>query len=272
MPPTRNGNTSSSLQLGMIKNFLLVALGLAALVYAAAFAFQVYSTTANSYPPRTFSATAEAKEFVVPDVATFTFTVLTEGGLDLNTLQQTNTEKTNLAVAYLKEQQVDNKDIKTQNYSVNPRYQYSNCYELGELVCPPAEIVGYSISQTVQVKIRDLAKVGDLLDGVVKRGANNVSQLSFVIDDETTIREQVRLEAIQKARNAAQAMARAGNFRLGRLVSIYENGVNPGPYPYYGETMAMGAGTKDLNVSVPPSIESGSNEISSSVSLIYELY
>ena len=120
----------------------------------------------------------------------------------------------------MKDNGVEDKDIKTANYSLRPRYQYFSC-PLGKnssaKPCPPAEIVGYSISQTVSAKIRDFEKAGEILSGVIQSGVNSVSGLSFAIDDKTEIENQARQEAIADAVKKAESIAQAGNFNLGKI-------------------------------------------------------
>ena len=94
--------------------------------------------------PRTFSVSGEGKVVAVPDIATFTAGVITEGGKNIADLQKNNTTKVNKIIAFIKSKGVDAKDIKTEQYSLDPRYQYAPCYRGPEAsgVCPPPEIVG----------------------------------------------------------------------------------------------------------------------------------
>lgn len=171
-----------------IKNNLGRALALAALLVgvAAVWYVGVYARSSEPTSYRSFSVSGEGKVVGVPDVARFTFSIITEGGKDIAALQKDNVTKTNAVIDFVKQSGVDSKDVSTEGYNVEPRYQTSYC---GPSVygtqssCPPATIVGYTVSQTVAVKVRDLAKVGDILSGVVAKGANNVSQLNFTVDD-----------------------------------------------------------------------------------------
>lgn len=214
---------------------------------------------------RSFSVSAEGKSVSIPDVATFTFSVVTQGGKDLAKIQTDNTDKMNKAIAFVKSNGVEDKDIKTQNYSLQPRYQYNACPRDGA-VCPPPEIVGYEINQTVLVKVRDFGKVGDILAGVVNNGANSVSSFQFTIDDPTSAQDIARAEAIQKAKVKAEALAKAGGFSVGRLLGITENGNYPRPMYAYALKSMGGAES-----SVAPSIEPGSQETTVSVTLQYEI-
>ena len=183
--------------------------------YAVASYVASYAKSVDPSSFRDFSVSGDGKAVGIPDVAQFTFSVITEGGKDIGKLQQENTEKVNAINAFAKEQGIGDKDIRTQSYNIDPRYQYFSCPTSGG-ACPPAEIVGYTINQSVQMKIRDFTKIGVLLSGMVQKGANSVSQLTFAIDDPTSVQNDARAEAIVKARQKAEGLARAGNFRSGR--------------------------------------------------------
>lgn len=253
-----------------IKNLLGLSIVITVLVFAYAVASYVRSYGRSIQPGtfRSFAVSAEGKIVAVPDVAQFTFSVITQGKIDIAKLQKENTEKVNKAIEFVKSNGVDDKDIKTQNYNLEPRYQHFSCPEDGGK-CPPPEIVGYSIHQTVLVKIRDFTKIGPLLSGVIENGANSVSQLSFTIDDPTEVQNKARAEAIEKAKQKAKAIAKAGDFRVGRLLSIEEGGFYPPPYyGYGGESISALSVEKALPA---PRIEPGSQDITVNVTLRYEI-
>ena len=183
-------------------------------------------------------------------------------------MKKKNTDKVNKANVYVKSQGVDAKDIKTSGYNVNPRYQYYPCNE--RTVCPPASIVGYEVSQTVTVKVRDFAKVGALLAGVVTEGANSVSSLVFRQEDPAASQNEARQEAITEAKVHAKAVAKAGGFRLGKLLSIEEAG---GYYPMYayGRGGAEADSVQNVKLQAAPVIEPGTEEVRMQVVLRYEI-
>ncbi|MEK7498392.1 MAG: SIMPL domain-containing protein, partial [Patescibacteria group bacterium] len=218
---------------------------------------------------KSFTVSAEGKAVALPDIAKFSFSVITEGGKDLASLQNGNIKKVNGAIAFVTSKGVDKKDIKTTGYNVVPRNEYSTCsYGPEAKPCPPPATVGYTISQSVQVKVRDFDVVGDILSGVVEKGANSVSQLSFVVDDETKYKEQARTEAIEKAKKQAADIASAGGFRLGKVVSLEER---VGTQPYYGAYDSYSMGVSKSMETEAPRIEAGSNEIRVNVSVTYEI-
>lgn len=259
------------------KDYLRIALivavlmgGYAAFNYANNYSLSVVSSTAPS-----LSISEEGKATAVPDIASFTFKVITEGDTNVGDLQKANTEKTNAVIDFIKSENVDVEDIKTLNYDISPRYRTYACTaglysaEIRVTACPPADIVGYAITQSVEVKVRDFEKIGSLLSGVVEKGANSVSSLTFKIDDLTDVQNQARAEAINKAKGKAAGMAKAGGFRLGRLLSFYEDAPY---YPvYYGKEMSMSIGMGGDSVSAAPRIEAGSQEVTVRVTLRYQI-
>jgi len=224
-----------------------------------------YSRAAEPASFRSFQVSGEGRITTIPDIAQFSFGVITQGGIDLGITQEENTKEVNAAIAFLKNQGIEKKDIATKTYQVNPRYQYYSCSgENGP--CPPPEIVGYTVKQTLQVKVRDFNVIGALLAGVVENGANSVSQLSFIIDDPTAVQNEARKEAIEKAKAKAQALAEAGGFKVGRLLSIQEGTASPPRYDFVSlEAAREGAPTP------APGIEPGSQDVEITVTLTYEI-
>jgi uncharacterized protein YggE len=264
-----------------VKNALGIAaaLGVLMLGFAAVKYVKVYSKSIEPSAYRSFAVTGEGKAVAVPDVAQVSFTVVTEGGTDLAKLQKENIEKANRAIAFVKEKGVDSKDVKTESYNVSPRYTTYNCYprilEPGAgapvpVECPPSKIAGYTITQTVSVKIRKFELVGDILSGVVEQGANQVHGPNFVVDDLTAVQNEARKEAIKNAKERAAQIAEAGGFSIGRLLGIDDGGY---PIPYYDKLGRGGALEMAAlpSASVSPTIEPGSQDVRVSVVLRYEI-
>lgn len=249
-----------------IKDIAILGFVLVGLVIAYS-AYSYSQTYSDSMMLRSFSVTGEAKVNAIPDVAELSLGVITEGGTDVARLQEQNTAKMNKIIEYLKSQKIEPKDIKTADYSLEPRYQYSVCQGGG--ICPPPAIVGYTVRQGATIKIRDFKIAGKVLQGVVANGANSVSQLNFTFDDMDSLLGQVKGEAIKKAQLKAKAIASTAGFRLGRLLSIEDNG-NSYPMPYYG----IGGGSPDMamtkaSIAPAPVVEPGSQDLTASVTLRY---
>ncbi len=247
-------------RLGNVGTIGIAAVAIAALIYS--FAYQD-----STDPYTSFNVSGEGRVTAIPDIAEISATVLTEGGTDLAALQKKNSDKGNAVIAFAKEKGVEAKDIKTQNYTIEPRYQYTPCsYEYGR-VCPPAEIIGYSIRQTITIKVRNFDTIGDILKGVVDSGANTVSGPSFTIDDPKETQAKAREEAMADARAKAEAIAKAGGFKLGKIQYISEGG----PMPYYGMGMGGDMVKTSEAMAVPPTIEPGSQEVVVNVNIQYEI-
>ncbi len=247
-----------------VKATALLMLGFAALAYV----YQYGHSLSQTYPNRTFSVQGEANIETPNDVAFFTASVTTEGGMDVAGLQTENANKMNTINTFLTEQGVAKKDLKTTNYSLNPRYNYPTC--LPGAACPQPSIMGYTITQSLEVKVRDVNKTGDLLSGIVPAGANSVSGVSFVTDDDSQARREARKEAFKDARNKAEEIAQAGNFRLGKLVTFYEDNalpVQPMMANYGGGDVAM----SEKVVAPAPVMEPGVERGKIHVTLTYEI-
>lgn len=218
--------------------------------------------------PTTISMTGEGEVFGKPDVGQFTFTVRAEGE-EASAAQSQSAEAVNTILAYLKEQGVEEKDVKTQGYNLTPRYTYEARPCAVGMYCPPGEQVqnGFEVSQSVSVKVRDLDKAGELISGAGERGATDLSGLSFTIDDESVLKAEARTMAIEDAKEKAQETARDLGVRLVRMINYYEH--ENAPMPYYGGAMMESAvANKDA---MAPSLPTGESTITSRVTIVYEI-
>lgn len=244
-----------------VKSIAVVVLALSAIIYV----YQYGRSIDQVYPNRIFTVDGEAKMETATDIATFTASVVTEGGKNVADIQKQNVDKMNTINAFLKEKGVEKKDLQTSQYSLTPRYTYSNCAYGG--TCPPPTISGYTLTQTLSVKVRNLESIGDILSGIVEKGANNVSGISFTVDDDTDAKQAARTEAIAKAKVKAEQIAKAGNFRLGKLVSLYEDSsVTP-----YAQTGYGLGGAADAKTATPPVIEPGTQSGTVRMNLTFEI-
>ena len=262
-----------------IKNgaWTMGAIAMAIIAYSGMVYARAYSESIQPSSFRSFSVSGEGKVTAIPDVAEFSFGVITQGGKNIAEAQKQNTGKMNTLVDFIKSQGVKDEDIKTQQFSIEPRYQYYDCSSrmilssaVAPTPCPPPDIVGYTITQSALVKVRDFDKIGAIMGELSQKGANSVSQLSFTIDDKTRIESEAREEAIKQAQDKARSIATTGDFKIGKLLSITENFYQPVPMYRdavggYGKAVSMEAAP------VAPSIEPGSQEVSITVYLNYEI-
>ena len=219
----------------------------------------------------TINVSGYGEAFGAPDIAEFTFTVSSEKST-VAAAQTEATQKINAVIAYLKQQGVDEKDIRTSDYSINPQYDYSNTV-CANGYCPPSRqtLRGYEVRQTTTVKVRDTSKAGDLLTGVGSNGATEVSGLNFTFDDPNKLQNDARANAIADAKQKADLLASQLGVHLVRVVS-YSDSNGGYPTPYYAKDMAYSTGSGVANqAAVPPEISVGQNKVTSNVNVTYEI-
>lgn len=217
----------------------------------------------------TISVSGKGEILVKPDIALISLGV-TEDDKTVVAAQDTAAKKMNSAIQILKDNGVLEKDIKTTNYNISPRYEYVRASQFDNPALYPygkQVLAGYTISQNLEVKIRDLTKAGDILAKVGAVGLDNVSGLQFMVDNEDVIKVQARDEAITDAKTNAKKLAKALGVRLGDLVSFNENG----NYPIYARMDSVMSSKAVGASSVAPEIPTGENKITSNVSLVYEI-
>lgn len=217
-------------------------------------------------PVSMVSVTGESEVFAKPDTASLSFGANVTAKTVAEAQKQV-TEKINAALAMLKAEGIEDKDIKNTAYDISPHYEYQQIYCI-TTPCPPGRntLTGYDVTQTVTVKIRDTAKVGTVLGKLGDLELTNVSSVTFTIDDEDALRAQAREEAIEKAQAEAKKLARDLGVSLGRIVSFSESG----DYPiYYGR-----GGAGDMAIAAPEkmvTVPTGENKITSNVTITYEI-
>lgn len=248
----------------------LGALALFLVIEAASALKQFHYIGSGVTASNTISVSGTGEVFAVPDRATFTATVHEEAKT-VSGAQDAATKKANAVVDYLKGAGVEEKDIKTTNYSVNPKYEYSQGI-CSQNYCPPGKqtLVGFEVYQTVEVKVKDTKKAGDLLTGVGGKGASEVSGLSFTIEDEDALKAQAREKAIAQAKTKADALAKQLGVQVVRVVGFTEES-SGGPI-YYAKTMAADSmGRGGAEAAPAPELPTGENKITSNVSITYEI-
>ena len=246
---------------------LLGVAGIAALIAYVGLANRMSVQTADSNAV-TISVNGEGKVEAKPDIGQFSFSVMAEATSAADAQQQSATN-INAIMAYLKSAGIAETDIKTQDYNLSPKYAYDRTVCPVGTYCPPSDpkVVGYTVSQTIVVKVRKLDQAGDLITGVGQKGATNISDLSFTIDDPTTLQAEARTKAIADAQQKAAALAGQLGMQLGKLTSFSAaNGPTPGPIMYAAKSDAMGSGA-----AVSPSMPTGQSEITSDVTMTYQL-
>ncbi|MFD2781312.1 SIMPL domain-containing protein [Novosphingobium pokkalii] len=199
----------------------LSALSLAALASPAA-AQAVQTAPVVSPGATVLTVQAEGRSTRVPDLAVFSAGVTSEGKTASEALAA-NARAMNATMAALKASGVAARDMQTSNLSVSPVYGEQKRLPDGSTQGDPV-IVGYRATNQVQVKQRDLARYGQVIDTLVKAGANEVNGPSFQLDKPDAAMDEARVDAVSKARARAELYARAAGLKVVRVLTISETG------------------------------------------------
>ncbi len=230
--------------------FALALLGIAA-VTAIVIVALVQKPFQN--PPQQFNVSGEGKVTVNPDIALVRVGVATPPKASAAEAVKENTFIMNRVMKVVSDAGVTREDIKTMNYTLNPQYEFPDGKQ---------RLLGYVVSQDVQLKIRDLTKVGDIIGAATSAGANQVNDIQFTLENTESAKADARAKAIDQAKSKAAVIANAAGLELKKLVNFYEV-ETPGPIPYFD---GKGGGT---DMSVP--VSQGMYEVVVSVNLVYEV-
>jgi uncharacterized protein YggE len=206
-------------------------------------------------PQRTITVTGTGKVTLTPDIAYISIGVNTQNASAKDAVAENNTQAQAVITA-LKGFGIAEKDIQTTNFSIYPQPQYdSNGKQTGIL---------YVVNNIVYVTVRDLTKLGNLLDSSVSSGANNINSIQFDVADKTGALSQARLAAVADAKKQADELTKATSVGLGTVQSIsYYDSTAPITVEYAKADMAAPA------ASVP--VQAGSMQISTTVTIVYVL-
>jgi len=208
--------------------------------------------------PTTLQFQADAQIERAPDRADFQAGVVTEAATAAEAARLNNLAMARV-VAAIRAAKVPEKDVRTTRIAVSPRYNYQDR--------KGPQITGYQASNTVNVRLRDLARAGDVLDALVKSGANQVNGPDFGIENEDAALDEARKAAIAKARARAELYASAMGMRVKRVLEVAENGaMRQQPMPMMRMAMA-----ESVAAAPPPPVAPGEIPLSVSVSVKFEL-
>lgn len=247
-----------------------VLVGGAAVVALIAYTYFAFVQARNvARVPVSITVEGKGEMFAKPDIATFSFSVNAREA-DAAAAQEASATHINAIVAYLTSKGVEEKDIKTTGYYLNPRYEYPDvrCTNYG---CPPSgepKLVGYEVNQSITVKVRKTEDAGTLISGVGAEGATNVGGLSFTIDDEDVLKTEARTIAIKDARAKADELAKSLGVRIVRMNGYWEDQAGGTMYGYGGDMAVMSA---PMMKESSPQVPTGENTITSVVHISYEV-
>jgi uncharacterized protein YggE len=236
-----------------MKKLLVAALmlGAAALPSVAAAQSTINQTIAGTR----LDITASGEVTRVPDVAVISAGVVSRSSTASGALQDA-ANRMSRVLAALKGAGVADRDIQTSNVSLNPEYRYENNQ--------PPQLVGYTASNNVSVRFRDIRSSGKIIDALVAQGANQINGPTLTIDKPEAALDEARTKAIAAGRARAELYARSLGLRIVRVVSVNESGGYPVPPPM---PMVMQARAKEADTSIEP----GEQKLQVNVTMTFEL-
>ncbi len=238
---------------------LLLAMALSALalsMFAMDASAQAPAHPAAGTDGTLLAITAHAETTRVPDVATISTGVVTQAA-DANAAMRANATQMDKVMAAIKDAGIAERDIQTSGVNLNPQYNYS------EGQAP--SITGYQASNTVSLKVRDIGKLGKVLDALVGSGANQVNGPSFEVDQPEAAYDEARRAALDKAQARAAMYAKTLGLRVRRIVSISEGAGFQPPRPM--PVMAMARGKAESDTAVSP----GETALGADLDVVFEL-
>ena len=192
----------------------------------------------------------------VPDVAIISAGVVTRSTTASGAIQDAATRMERVRAA-LKRAGIDDRDIQTSNISLNPEYRYENNQ--------PPQLVGYSASNQLSVRFRDIRNSGRILDALVSEGANQINGPNLVVDKPEAALDEARARAVAAGRARADLYARSLGMRVVRVVSVSESGgyAVPPPMPMVMQARAEGA--------ADTKIDPGVQKLQVNLAMVFEL-
>lgn len=238
----------------MKRQSLLILFSVASIAAAPIHAF------AADLQPGKLTVTGEGESTAAPDMAVTSLSVVREAATAREALDADNKAMSGVAAA-MKEAGIAPRDLRTGNLAIQPRYVYPN--DKNGLKAP--KIVGYSVTNTLTVRVRDMAKLGGILDRSVSLGVNAGGGIAFTNQHPEAFLSEARRDAMHDAIAKAKTLTEAAGVAVGRILDIRESANAPQPRPVLREAFAAAATAK----AVP--VESGENTYHVNVTVTFEL-
>jgi len=208
--------------------------------------------------PHSITIVGQGKVLGVPDIANIQLGYSVEKPT-VAAAQKDNTDKMNGMIDKLKKDfKIDSKDIQTANYFISPQYDYNNGKQT---------LRSYLVSQNLNVKVRQMDRVSSIIEAAGVIGLNQVGNLAFEIDDPEGLKQAAREKALAQAKEKAQALSNLVGVKLGKIISFSESSNDYQPMPFY----AMDKAAAGMGGGGSPTVEAGSNEITVTATVEYEI-
>lgn len=210
---------------------------------------------ADDHTPATITVTGEGTVTAAPDLATVSLGVTTQGATAAEAMAA-NSSALAAVLERVKAAGVEDRDIQTSTLNLNPNWTSTDGTSA-------PTITGYVATNLLQVRVRDLAKLGPVLDAAVSDGANTLNGVTFGLQEPDPAMDAARTDAVKAARARAELLTGAAGVSLGRIVSISESGGYAPPMPMYRMEAALDA--------APVPVEGGEVGVTAAVTITWEI-
>jgi len=225
---------------------------------AAALAVPAIAHAAEPIQP-SIVVTGEGEASVKPDLAVLTLSVMSEAESAREAMTANNTSMADV-IADMKASGIADRDLQTAGIQINPKYVYSNKPDGSQ----EAKLVGYQVTNTLTIRVRDIAKTGEVIDKAVSKGVNQGGMISFTNDDPSATVTEARKKAVADAMAKAKTLSEAAGVTLGRIVEMSETNYSQPPMPIAAKAFAQ-----DAAGAAP--VEAGENAYRVQVNVTFEL-
>lgn len=245
--------------LGFRPAFRATATGLALLVATAATAMppghEQMARHHGCAMPGSLAVTGQGEAQVAPDLAVITLGVTTQADSAAEAMRL-NAQQQSAVVQALKAAGLAAEDIQTSGLSLNPLRDYGENRE--------PRVTGYEASNMVSVRVREIARLGEMMDAIVAAGANQIQGIDFLREDSARTQDAARRKAVKDAMHKARVLAEAAGLTLGPVRKMREGSTGGGPQP-----MRMMAADMAKEASTP--VEPGQLSMSAQVEVEFAL-
>ena len=220
------------------------------------------SVADDNNPVARILVTGQGSADLAPDMAVLTLSVTRQAetartALDANSLAMKE------VLTAMKTEGIESRDLQTSGFSIQPNYSYPSPKSSGER--EPPRIVGYTVRNSLTVRVRDISAVGAILDRSVSLGVNEGGNILFTNDDPSEAIRQARINAVKNAMEKANTLADAAGVKTGKLLEISEQSFNPRPMPMARAEMSLARSSDAVPVA------SGENSYKVTVNISYAI-
>jgi len=256
----------------MLAGSVALVFAMFALLAFGVHAFSNLSDNSNAQPA-TITVSGTGKFSAAPDIAEFSFTVSNDAKT-MTDAETAVTTQANALVSQLKKAGIADKDIQTTDFSAYPKYE-NQAIATPVIMCPGGAcpspvtnqvVVGYTVSTTYSVKVRDLTQVSAIASLITNANVNSVSGPNFTLDNPESVQNQARDLAIADAKTQASVLAKQLGVHLVRITDFQEND-GGSVVPMYASAMKVGS----VASAPTPDIESGQTTENVSVTITYQI-